>query len=551
MAAALGKLKNWFNRKNRSPRPVSLGPPPALLERYLQYKRLLAANSAILTIVADLQVKVSEGFLFDMHYVRQACDRLGREVETLVAALTAMSGGRYTALEEARRRVAQLVAEDLAVGIKLTPVPLVLPLKEVREGMFYGGKGEKLGELTRLGLLVPAGFGISAYAQKLFFEAAGLEAFIRREISHSHIRDLESLREAGEAIRERIMAQDLPEELAREIAAQLERLPSDRVAVRSSALQEDSQFSFAGQFETILNVPRERVVERYKEVIASQFTPRSLYYCHTSGFSYQELAMGVVVMEMVAAQTAGVLYTDDPRGGGATIINAVCGLGSLAVGGAVEPDIFRVEADRILASHVGEKTRMHVPAPAGRHPGPGDPGGTPGAVPVGGTGPGPDRPGPHHQGTFRRTPGHRVGPGTGRLVLPPPGPAAAGQPPTAQRLSPSQNQRGPGAPGKRHRRLPGGGGGAGLSPQGRSPQGDSGGGGAGDQPGLTGVRPGGGAGRRRGFGGRQRHQPPGHGPQRGPAARGLRRQRRRRPAPGRRPGHGGRLLRQRLRRQGG
>ena len=417
--------------------------------------------------------------------------------------------------------------------------------------MFYGGKGEKLGELTRLGLLVPAGFGISAYAQKLFFEAAGLEAFIRRAISHSHIRDLESLREAGEAIRERIMAQDLPEELAREIAAQLERLPSDRVAVRSSALQEDSQFSFAGQFETILNVPRERVMERYKEVIASQFTPRSLYYCHTSGFSYQELAMGVVVMEMVAAQTAGVLYTDDPRGGGATIINAVCGLGSLAVGGVVEPDIFRVEEDRLVAAHVGEKTRMHVPAPEG--------GILDLEIPAARLGPclaeeqvlALTALGRTVQRTFRRTPGHRVGPGTGRLVLPPPGPAAAGQPPAAQRLSASQNQRGPGAPGKRHRRLPGGGGGAGLSPQGRSPPGDSGGGGAGDQPGLTGVRPGGGAGRRRGFGGRQRHQPPGHGPQRGPAARGLRRQRGRRPAPGRRPGHGGRLLRQRLRRPGG
>lgn len=365
MAAALRRLKKLFSRKGRTPQAVSLGPPPELLERYLQYKRLLAANSAILTIVADLQVKVSEGFLFDMHYVRQACERLGREVEVLVGALVAMSGGRYRALEEARLRVAREVAGDLAVGLKLTPVPLTLALGEVREGMFYGGKAEKLGELTRLGLKVPAGFGVSAYAQKRFFEIAGLEAFIRRSISHSHIRDLESLREAGEAIRERIMAQELPEDLAGEIAARLDPLTSDRVAVRSSALQEDSQFSFAGQFETILNVPRDRVIERYKEVIASQFTPRSLYYCHTSGFSYQELAMGVVVMEMVPAVTAGVLYTDDPRGGGATIINAVCGLGSLAVGGVVEPDIFRVEDGRLAAAHAGEKTRMHVPAPEG------------------------------------------------------------------------------------------------------------------------------------------------------------------------------------------
>ena len=161
------------------------------------------------------------------------------------------------------------------------------------------------------------------------------------------------------------MAQELPPELSRALAEQLAGLTSQRLAVRSSALQEDGQFSFAGQFETILNVPRDQVEVRYKEVIASQFTPRALYYCHTSGFSYQELAMGVLVMEMVPVQVAGVLYTSDPRGGEAAIINSVCGLGSLAVGGVVEPDIYRVEEGRLVARHVGEKTRMHVPAPEG------------------------------------------------------------------------------------------------------------------------------------------------------------------------------------------
>ncbi len=365
MAAALGKFKNWFARKRTArPSAVSLGPPPALLERYLQYKRLLAANSVILTTVADIQVKMDEGFLFDMYYVRQACERLNKEVEAMVAALNGMAGGRYAALDTSRRQVDRLVEEELA-GAKLQPVPLALPLAEVREGLFYGGKGEKLGELTRLGLAVPAGFGVSAYAQKLFFEMAGLEEFIREAIAHSHIRNLESLREAGEAIQEKIMAQPLPPELSQAIAEHLAHLSSSRVAVRSSALQEDSFFSFAGQFETVLNVPRDQVEARYKEVIASQFTPRALYYCHASGFSYQELAMGVVVMDMVAVRSAGVLYTDDPRGRAGAIINAVSGLGSLAVGGAVEPDIYRVEDGRLVAQHVGEKPHMHVAAPEG------------------------------------------------------------------------------------------------------------------------------------------------------------------------------------------
>ena len=299
-------------------------------------------------------------------------------------------------------------------GAKLQPVPLALPLAEVREGLFYGGKAEKLGELTRLGLTVPAGFGVSAYAQKLFFESGGLEEFIREAISHSQIRNLESLREAGEAIQEKIMAQPLPPELSQAIAEQLAQLSSSRVAVRSSALQEDSFFSFAGQFETVLNVPRDQVEARYKEVIASQFTPRALYYCHTSGFSYQELAMGVLVMEMVPVKCAGVLYTDDPRGGEGAIINAVSGLGSLAVGGVVEPDIYRVEDGRIVAQHVGEKSHMHVAAPEGGVLDVATPAGPPGTLPGGGSGPGPGRTGKPGQGSTSACPRILSGPWTPR-----------------------------------------------------------------------------------------------------------------------------------------
>ncbi|RJR39597.1 MAG: hypothetical protein C4567_11825 [Deltaproteobacteria bacterium] len=85
--AAISNLKQWLtDRRRPAGQPVSLAPPPALLERCRHYKRLLAANSAILTMVTDLQVKMNEGFLFDMHYVRGACQRLGQKVEA-----TAMS----------------------------------------------------------------------------------------------------------------------------------------------------------------------------------------------------------------------------------------------------------------------------------------------------------------------------------------------------------------------------------------------------------------------------------------------------------------------------
>jgi pyruvate,water dikinase len=361
LPGTIDRLREWFARKRRAPElTVAAAPPVRLLDRYRHYKVLLTANSAILAILADLQTKMNEGFLFDMHYVRTACARLGEEVKALVGALVSMAGGRFGGLEDARREVARRLDLELA-GAEVRPGPLALPLQEITAGRFFGGKAERLGEVTRLGLPVPPGFGVSAYGQKLFFEHAGLEEFIRETVSRANIRDMDSLRQAGEDIRGKILAAALPGELSQALAEQLARLGTRRVSVRSSALQEDSQVSFAGQFESALNVPRPEVERRYKEVIASQFTPRALYYCHASGFSYQELAMGVLIMQMVDARAAGVLYTADPREGtAATIINSVWGLGSVAVGGRADPDVYRLEGERLVSQRVGEKAQMHI-----------------------------------------------------------------------------------------------------------------------------------------------------------------------------------------------
>jgi len=362
--AILSRLKDWLQKK-RQPVPVASGPPPTLLERYHHYKRLLAANGAILAILADLQAKQAEDYVFDMAYVRNAVARLNREVEILVEALIALSGGRYQGLREARERVAARLLEELAPP-EIRPGPLALPLSKVTEGHFFGGKAEKLGELKRLEFPVPRGFAVSAYAQKLFFQKCGLEDFIQETIQQADIRNLASLERAGETIRERLLATPLPAVLSQALSAQMRRLDVPRVAVRSSALQEDGFHSFAGQFETLLNVPAEELEERYKEVLASQFTPRVLYYCHARGFTYQDLAMGVLVMEMVPAQAAGVLYTADPKTGeSAILINAVFGLGTAAVGGHAEPDVYRVEQGRLVSVRVGRKARAHRARPEG------------------------------------------------------------------------------------------------------------------------------------------------------------------------------------------
>jgi pyruvate,water dikinase len=313
-----------------------------------------------------MQGKLAEGYLFDMTYVRTTCEELSVHVGNLVRSLIEMSGGRYGPLVTAHETTSTRIKEGLAPP-RVEPGPLSHELSAVPEGAFQaGGKAEKLARLARLGLPVPRGFVVTAYGQRLFFERSGLDQTIAAELATSDVRDLESLRRAGRNVRRQILAAALPPEIEAEIRQGAERL-GGRLAVRSSALHEDSHFSFAGQFETALNVAPEEVPEKYKDILASQFTPRALYYCRANGFSYEEMGMGVLVMAMIDAQAAGILYSVDPERPeeGTTIINAVWGLGTLAVGGEVGPDVYRIDPGGCCRLEVGEKLKLACCLPSG------------------------------------------------------------------------------------------------------------------------------------------------------------------------------------------
>jgi len=364
----VGRLSTWLKRK-KTKAEVPSG--PTLAQKFENYKELMAANTAVLSLMEAMQGKLAEGFLFDMSYVRASVEELSSNVGKLVHALIAMtgttSGGRHRALLDVLPIIEERVRQRLEPPAIL-PGPLSHRLDAIPAEAFQaGGKAEKLGRLIGRGLPVPPGFVVTAYGQRLFFEKSGLDKKITEELAALKSPDLESLRRAGRHIKQWVLDAPLPNELAAEIYKGAAALGQKRLAVRSSAIHEDSHFSFAGQFETALNVPPGEVCAAYKQVLASQFTPRALYYCAANGFSFEEMGMGVLVMEMIEAKRAGVLYTVEPERPweGVSLINAVWGLGTLAVGGEVRPDSYRVGPESCLSMEIGDKLRLACCLPSG------------------------------------------------------------------------------------------------------------------------------------------------------------------------------------------
>ncbi len=199
-----------------------------------------------------------------------------------------------------------------------------------------GGKGANLGELTRAGVPVPPGFVLTTAAYRTYVDHSGIGDKILATVPRD---------DAANRIRALFTA-PIPEALADELrAARAELGPA--VAVRSSATAEDLEdASFAGQQDTFLNVRGDdALLDAVRGCWASLWTARAIAYRARRGIDPAEVALAVVVQEMVDADAAGVLFTANPTTGARdeVVIAAAWGLGEAVVGGTVTTDDIVVE----------------------------------------------------------------------------------------------------------------------------------------------------------------------------------------------------------------
>lgn len=196
-----------------------------------------------------------------------------------------------------------------------------LPLSHVRppDHDLVGGKALGLGALIDHGFSVPSGFVVTTAAYRDFAAAAGLRGLPPTEMSTQFART------------------PIDDEIIAQVLAAYADLGRPAVAVRSSGTAEDLvDASFAGQHSTFLDtVGDDALIAALSDCWASLWNPSAIAYREQCGRDHDDVALAVVVQEMVDADWAGVMFTADPVTGDRrrVVIEAVRGLGESLVSG--------------------------------------------------------------------------------------------------------------------------------------------------------------------------------------------------------------------------
>ncbi len=334
--------------------------------KYESFRSLLALNNESLELMATLQE--------DLQYVPPRRDIVGDRVagifdraDRIVSTLQRLTGKPFPVLAAGVATQRREVENFIATRQELVSPRLSAWLNEVGAGDAgeVGGKAAALGEIKNaLGLPVPHGYVLTTEAYRRFFGNPEWKA-IRDALAGTDVEAPESLGEASRTLARRVMASPVPRAVEVAVAERGKAmdLGSGGFAVRSSAVGEGGSQSFAGQFLSLLNVPEAGLVDAYKQVVASRFSERALFYRLSVGLAEVDSPMAVLFLPVVDARAAGIMYTRDPGNprNQDVLVTATQGLGLDVAGGTMPADLFRVSRSRshaVLESRIARKEEI-------------------------------------------------------------------------------------------------------------------------------------------------------------------------------------------------
>ncbi len=372
MLSVLKRIKEKFFNK----RPPRISGEIAFRSVFARFRELLDNNNRALEIIADMGEKLSGDYIFDKTYIINSYNELADTVYKVIYNLNIISSNKYIKLYDRFENInTQLRA--LIEGKTYTLIEdLVIPIEGLNEAIadIVGNKAARLGEVrNKLNYLTPDGFAITITAYKRFLDYNELNERIEELLKLWDREREENTEEITTEIRSLFIKAELPPDLKVEMERAIRKIARHKnvlFAVRSSAVGEDSEYSFAGQFESELNVPKDEIFNAYKKVLASLFSPRAMTYAYHKGFSPLELPMAVLCVEMIAASVSGVIYTIDPTDASSNtlLINANWGLGKTVVEGTASLDHFKISRNPpypIIEQKISSEKTMLLARPGG------------------------------------------------------------------------------------------------------------------------------------------------------------------------------------------
>jgi len=339
---------------------TSLFAPDRLLQkRYSNFRRILQLDGEALDMLADLESHLLGQNPADPFRIKALCEQAIELVGSMADELQMLHPFVYRQLLTRHRALSSDLIERVRPSSWQSRSPYTLDLQKAADypGL-VGGKARNLSLAAKAGVKIPKGFVITINAFHRFIKENRLEDAIASRLQLVHAEAHETIIRITEELQELILAADVPADVVKEIEAGLESLsPFQLLALRSSALAEDGQVSFAGQYASELNVPIEEVLSSYKMVLAGKYCPRAVSYRIRHGLSDSDTAMAVLVVPMIVPYASGVVYSLDPaicHAGECLGIYAVAGLAEGLVDGSRTPQKYYLPRNEGDASQQGK-----------------------------------------------------------------------------------------------------------------------------------------------------------------------------------------------------
>ena len=200
--------------------------------------------------------------------------------------------------------------------------------------MKYGGKANSLLYLASNNILVPKFFIIGKDDYIQFLTDNNIYKKIEELFIDKKYKDIKDL----------LMNQDITYNLSKKLDFELSKMNSNFFAIRSSASNEDGKDkSFAGQYDTFLNVKKEDIFLNIKKCFCSLYNDNVISYSD----DFDIYGINVIIQVMIDSDYSGVAFTVDPssESDNYILIEMTEGLGEKLVSGKVIPNKFFVRKE--------------------------------------------------------------------------------------------------------------------------------------------------------------------------------------------------------------